>query len=101
VLYILMGVAAWQAWRFGGSAARHIVAVYFVQLAVNASWSFLFFGLHRPAWALVDIAVLWALLAWIQMGLARINRLAAWLWLPYFLWVSFAGALNFAIMHLN
>jgi len=101
LLYILMGLAVWQAWRTRHPAARAIVAIYFVQLALNASWSVLFFGLRQPAWALADIAVLWALLAWIQAGLARIDRLAAWLWLPYLLWVSFAGVLNLAIVRLN
>jgi tryptophan-rich sensory protein len=101
VLYILMGVSAWRAWRIRLPAGRAIVAVYFVQLAVNASWSVLFFGLRQPAWALADIAVLWALLAWIQASLARADRLAAWLWLPYLLWVSFASVLNFAIVRLN
>ncbi len=101
VLYLLMGIAGWRAWRIRTPAARAIVTVYFVQLAVNASWSGLFFGLHQPAWALADIAVLWALLAWIQAGLARLDRLAAWLWLPYLLWVSFASVLNFAIVRLN
>jgi tryptophan-rich sensory protein len=101
VLYIVMGVAAWRAWRIGTPAARAIVAVYFAQLVVNTAWSVLFFGVRQPAWALVDIAVLWALLVWIQSGLARIDRLAAWLWLPYLLWVSFASALNFAIVRLN
>jgi tryptophan-rich sensory protein len=101
LLYLLMGAAVWQAWRIHRPAVRAIVALYFVQLVVNASWSVLFFGLRQPSWALADIAVLWALLAWIQAGLARIDRLAAWLWLPYLLWVSFATVLNFAIVLLN
>ncbi len=101
LLYLLMGVAAWLAWRSRHPAARPIVAAYFAQLVANALWSVLFFGLRQPAWALADIAVLWALLVWIQAGLAGIDRLAAWLWLPYLLWVSFAGALNAAIVRLN
>ena len=100
-LYLLMGLAAWKAWRSGHPAARAIVTLYFVQLAVNALWSVLFFGLRQPTWALADVAVLWALLAWIQVSLARIDRVAAWLWLPYVLWVTFASALNFAIVRLN
>ena len=101
LLYILMGMAAWRAWRTRHKETRAVVAVYFVQLLVNAAWSVLFFGLRQPTWALADITVLWALLAWMQVGLVRIDRLSAWLWLPYFLWVSFASVLNFAIVRLN
>jgi benzodiazapine receptor len=100
-LYVLMGVAIWRAWRAGGPAARRLVRVYFVQLAFNALWSVLFFGLKQPAWALADIVVLWGMLVWMQVGLGRNDRAAGALWLPYVLWVSFATALNFAIVRLN
>ncbi len=99
-LYVLMGVAIWRAWRTG-SAARPLVIGYFVQLGFNTLWSVLFFGHKQPVWALVDIVVLWGLLAWLQAGLWRTDRLAGWLWMPYLLWVSFAMALNAAIVRLN
>lgn len=100
-LYVLMGVAVWRAWRAGGPAAPRQVRLYFVQLFFNALWSVLFFGLKQPAWALADIVVLWGLLVWLQAGLWRSDRLAGALWLPYLLWVSFATALNAAIVRLN
>jgi benzodiazapine receptor len=100
-LYVLMGLAIWRAWRAGGPAAPRLVRVYFVQLFFNALWSVLFFGLKQPAWALADILVLWGLLVWLQAGLWRSERLAGALWLPYVLWVSFATALNAAIVRLN
>ena len=100
-LYVLMGVAIWRAWRAGGPAASPLVRVYFVQLLLNALWSVLFFGLKQPAWALADIGVLWILLAWLQAGLWRADRVAGGLWLPYLLWVTFATALNVAIVRLN
>lgn len=100
-LYVLMGVAIWRAWRAGGPAAPRLVRVYFVQLFFNALWSVLFFGLKQPAWALADILVLWGLLIWLQVGLWRSDRPAGALWLPYVLWVSFATALNAAIVRLN
>jgi len=100
-LYVLMGGAIWRAWRAGGPAAPRLVRVYFVQLFFNALWSGLFFGLKQPAWALADILVLWSLLVWLQVGLWRIDRIAGVLWLPYVLWVSFATALNAAIVRLN
>ena len=100
-LYGLMGLAIWRAWRAGGPAASRLVRLYFVQLFFNALWSVLFFGLKQPAWALADILVLWGLLIWLQVGLWRSDRLAGALWVPYVLWVSFATALNAAIVRLN
>jgi tryptophan-rich sensory protein len=101
LLYVLMGVAIWRAWRAGGPAARGLVAGYFLQLGLNALWSVLFFGLKQPAWALVDIIALWGLLVWLLVGLGRTDRVAAALWLPYVVWVSFATVLNLAIVRLN
>jgi tryptophan-rich sensory protein len=100
-LYVLMGVAIWRVWRLSAPATPRLVRGYFVQLAFNAVWSILFFGLKQPAWALVDILVLWGLLVWLQVGLWRTDRLAGGLWLPYVLWVSFATVLNTAIVRLN
>jgi benzodiazapine receptor len=100
VLYVLMGVAVWRVWRHG-PRARPLVSGYFVQLALNALWSVLFFGLKRPDWALADILLLLGCLGWMQRGLWRADRLAGILWLPYLLWVSFAAALNLAIVRLN
>ncbi|HEY0865530.1 MAG TPA: TspO/MBR family protein [Lacunisphaera sp.] len=100
-LYVLMGLATWRAWRAAGPATPRLVPVYFVQLFFNALWSVLFFGLKQPAWALADILVLWGLLVWLQVALWRRDRLAGALWLPYVLWVTFATALNAAIVRLN
>jgi len=100
-LYVLMGVALWRAWRTRAPAVPALVRGYFVSLAFNALWSVLFFGLKQPAWALAEIILLWGLLVWLQAGLWRTDRLAAALWLPYVLWVSFATALNAAIVRLN
>jgi tryptophan-rich sensory protein len=104
-LYVLMGAAIWRAWLAArpedASSTRRLVAGYFVQLGFNALWSVLFFGLKQPQWALVEIAVLWGLLVWLQAGLWRTDRLAGALWAPYVLWVSFATVLNAAIVRLN
>jgi tryptophan-rich sensory protein len=103
VLYVLMAVAIWRAWRASSSAAvrSRLVIGYFGQLALNAGWSIIFFGLKQPAWAFIDIIALWALLVALQIDIRRTDQLAGWLWLPYLLWVSFATALNFAIVWLN
>jgi tryptophan-rich sensory protein len=100
-LYLLMGIAAWRVWRSKTPGSLSLVTGYWLQLGLNAAWSVLFFGLRRPGWALVDIGLLWTTLTWLQVGFARTDRIAAALWLPYWLWVSFASALNFAIVRLN
>jgi tryptophan-rich sensory protein len=101
VLYVLMAVAAWRVGQTGAAGTRPLIVAYFVQLVFNALWSALFFGLHRPLWALVDLVILLGLLFRLQMGFARADRVAGLLWLPYLLWVSFAGVLNLAIVRLN
>jgi tryptophan-rich sensory protein len=102
VLYILIGLAGYFAWTRGGREGRaKVFSVYGAQLITNGLWTPLFFGLQRPALALTDLIVLWILIV-LCIGLfARRSRLAAWLLVPYLLWVSFAGALNAAIFMLN
>jgi tryptophan-rich sensory protein len=102
VLYALMGIAAWLVWRVGGfRAARSALILFLVQLALNALWSWLFFGWHRGALALADILLLWALIAAALVAFWRIKPLAGVLLVPYLLWVSFASALNYAVWQLN
>lgn len=102
VLYALMGVAAWLAWRVGGfRAARSAFLLFLAQLAVNALWSWLFFGWQRGALAFIDILLLWALIAATIAGFWRLRPLAGALLLPYLLWVSFAAALNYSVWQLN
>ena len=100
-LYVLMGVAIWRAWRTHSSNVPRLVQLYFGQLVLNALWSVLFFALKQPAWALVEILALWGVLVWMLAGFWRTDRAAAALWAPYVLWVSFATALNAAIVRLN
>jgi len=101
-LYVLMATAAWRVWRKSeGPAARQLVAVYAVHLVLNALWSILFFGLHSPGLALIEIVVFWALLVTLQVRFWRADRLAAVLWAPYVAWVTFATGLNAAIWSLN
>lgn len=102
VLYLLMGVAAWLVWRVGGwRAARAALTLFLVQLAFNALWSWLFFGWHLGALALVDILLLWALIVATLVAFWRIRPLAGALLAPYLLWVSFAAALNYSVWRLN
>ncbi len=102
VLYVLMGVAAWLVWREGGwHRQRGVLVLFVLQLAVNALWSWLFFGWHRGALAFADIVLLWLLIVATVIGLWRARPLAGALLLPYLGWVSFATALNYAVWQLN
>jgi len=102
VLYTLMGIAAWLAWRVGGfGAARTALTLFLLQLAVNALWSWLFFGWHLGTLSFAFILLLWVLIAATIITLWRVRPLAGVLLVPYLLWVSFASALNYAIRQLN
>lgn len=102
VLYALMGIAAWLAWRSGGlRAARTALTLFLVQLAVNALWSWLFFGWQLGGPAFADIVLLWLLIVATLMAFWRIRPLAGALLVPYLLWVSFAAALNYSVWQLN
>jgi tryptophan-rich sensory protein len=100
VLYALMGVAVWLVWRVPGRHASAI-ALFIVQLAANALWSWLFFAWHRGAVAAAEVLLLLMLIAATACAFWRINRLAAWLLLPYLLWVAFASALTWSVWKSN
>ena len=99
-LYALMGTAAYLVWRQRESG-RTALRIYWTQLAVNAVWTSLFFGLHSPALALADILLLLVLIIGTMIAFARVSRTAAILLLPYLAWVIFAAYLNYAIWALN
>lgn len=102
-LFALMGIAAFLVWKQGLERrdVRIALGIFVGQLALNTLWSILFFGLQSPGAAFVEIVILWfAILATI-VAFARISRPAAWLLVPYILWVSFASYLNFSIWMLN
>lgn len=102
VLYVSMAVAAWLVWRRAGwRRAPGALGLFAAQLALNAAWSPLFFGFRSPGAALVDIVLLWLAIAVTVVAFSRIVPLAGALLVPYWLWVSFATALNAAIWRLN
>lgn len=101
-LYVLMAVAAWLVWREPSSAHRaQALAVFAVQLAVNALWSWLFFAWRLGAWAFADVLLLLVLVAALTILCRRVKPLAAVLLLPYLVWVGFASALTWAIWRAN
>lgn len=98
-LYLSMAVAAWLVWRKGNAAVP--MTLFGVQLVFNAAWSWLFFGLHSPGMAFIDIVLRWAAIAATTLAFRRRSLVAGLLFLPYLAWVSFAAVLNFAIWRLN
>ena len=98
-LYAMMAVAAWLVWRQAGWGGP--LAMFGVQLALNAAWSPLFFGLRRIDLALGDIVLLWAAIVATMVAFCKVTPAAGWLFVPYLLWVTFAAALNFALWRLN
>ncbi len=101
-LYLLMGVAAWLVWRRAGFAgAPTALGLFVLQLVLNSLWSFLFFGLHRPGFAFLEIVALWAAILATLIAFWRVSPPAGALLLPYLAWVSFASALNLQLWRLN
>lgn len=102
-LYLLMGIAAFLVWRKGWNSkgVKAALSLFAVQLILNAVWSIIFFGLHSPAWALIEIMAMWIAIVATIAAFAKISRPAAWLLMPYIAWVSFALYLNYAIWRLN
>lgn len=101
VLYLMMAIAAWQIWLEQHPVGNKALAWWLIQLALNAVWSWLFFGLYQPGWALIEMSVLLAAISFTLRLFKRIKPSAASLMLPYLLWVSFAWCLNCAIWWLN
>lgn len=126
ILYILMGVSLYLVWRSGWKVVnpilvpkkkawnrwsarfwtgdwqkQNVIAIFAVQLILNALWSYLFFGLHLPGLAFFEILALWFAIIYTIVNFYRISKLAAWLLVPYIVWVSFASYLNYSIWVLN
>ena len=102
LLFALMAIAAWLVWRNGGFRAnRAALALFLVQLAFNALWSWIFFAWRLGGPAFADILLLWILILATLVAFWRVRPLAGALLIPYLLWVSFAAFLNYALWQLN
>ena len=102
VLYTLMGLAAWLVWRQRVHRLRWpALALFTLQLALNAAWSWAFFGRHEIGWALLDLLGLWLVLGITVAVFYRVSHMAGSLMVPYLAWVSFALAVNLEIWRLN
>lgn len=102
-LYTLMGISVFLIWKKGIEKKENKTAIIFfgVQLILNALWSLSFFGLQNPLYGLINIVVLLAVLAVTIYKFYKIDKRAAYLLIPYFLWGAFATLLNLAIFLLN
>ena len=102
-LYALAAAAGVRAWERAPTRADRewLIALFALNAFVNVVWSLLFFRLQRPDWALAEVGVLWASILLLMVVLGRYSKASAWLLLPYLLWVSFAAALNRAVVQLN
>lgn len=101
-LYTMMALAAWLVWRRGGFGVQRVPLLLFIaQLLLNACWTPLFFGLRWIGPACAEIVLLWLAIALTLAAFRRVSGAAAWLLVPYLLWVSFAAFLNFTLWRLN
>jgi tryptophan-rich sensory protein len=102
VLYILMGISFFVVWKQKVGKARNLaISIYFLQLLLNFAWSFIFFHFNMIGLALVEIALLWFAIILMLVLFYRIKPMAAYINIPYLLWVSFAGVLNASYYFLN
>jgi translocator protein len=105
LLYAMMGLSLYLASQRhteeDGSVWRASRVLFGTQLALNALWSYVFFGRRAPGWALLEILFLWVAITATMLAFFKISRTAALLLLPYLLWSSFAVVLNHSIWRLN
>lgn len=104
LLYIMMGYAAGRIWNkidTHETIVKKAFLFFLIQLALNSLWSYLFFGLHNPMLASIEIVVLWLMIYETYVQFKKIDKVAAYLLIPYLAWVSFASLLTFSIWYLN
>ncbi len=101
-LYLLMGISLYMIWQ---SSAKELkkkaIGIFCLQLFLNFWWSFLFFRFHLIGLAFIEIIFIWISIYWMIRVFSKINTTAAYLQIPYLLWVSFATILNGSIWWLN
>jgi len=99
----MIAIAAYLVWKQRNRAMtyRTTVIIYSIQLLLNFSWSIVFFRMHEIFGALVIIGLLWISIIFNIGWFGKFSKTAAWLLVPYLLWVSFAGLLNLNIYLLN
>ncbi len=104
LLYIMMGFAAGSVWNkidTDEANVKKAFLFFLIQLALNALWSFLFFGLQNPFLASIEIILLWLMIFETYKQFKNIDKLSANLLLPYLVWVSYATLLTISVWYLN
>ena len=103
LLYLMMGVSFYYIWILGWKKkkVKQAAVVFLLQLLLNFLWSFLFFGLHAPLLGLLDIIGMVILIVMTIQKFYPLSKTAAYLLIPYVLWVGFATLLNLSIAVLN
>ena len=104
LLYVMMGIAAGLVWNridHENENVRKALWFFVIQLVLNALWSIIFFGLKNPLLALIEIVLLWLMIYETYVKFGKIDKIAGYLFVPYWLWVTFATALNASIWWLN
>ncbi len=99
ILYTMIAVAGWLVWRRAGWSPA--LAIWGIGLVINALWSYLMFGRHEIGLALADVLALWLAVALFIAVAWNLDRMAAYLFIPYLTWVTIAAALNFEVWRLN
>ncbi|MBW3014172.1 tryptophan-rich sensory protein [Candidatus Woesearchaeota archaeon] len=102
-LFILMGISLFLIWDKGlkNKNVKTALIFFIIQLVLNTLWSILFFGLKNPLYAFIELIVLWVMILLTIITAYKVSKPAAYLLIPYILWVSFAGFLNLMIILLN
>ena len=103
LIYALITMAAVYAWRAAptSAASEWVIGLFALNGFLNISWSLIFFRLQRPDWAFYEVIALWLSILVLIVYCGRFSKMAAVLLVPYLAWVSFAGALNWAVVQLN
>ena len=99
-LYLLMGISLYLVWN-SQKDFKVALIIFGIQLGLNLLWSILFFGLHQPLWAFIEIIFLWIFIVLNIIFFYKISPVAGLIQIPYLLWVSFAALLNFFLWRLN
>jgi translocator protein len=100
-LYIMMGIASYLIWKSNNLLKKRALILYIVQLTLNFSWSFVFFYFHQLGGAMIVIVLMWLFILFTIISFFKINKISAYLLIPYLLWVSYASALNYAVWQMN
>ena len=102
ILFVLMGVGAAKVYLSPPSEDRsRSLLLFIIQLAVNFFWSIIFFNFENFGLAFFWLLALWGLILWMMLSFYKVDKIAALLQIPYFLWVTFAAYLNFGVWMLN